>query len=322
MPNPEVLTSALYQDNRDEPAVRLMSMKFMNWVWDHSPYEGTMLVVHLALADWCNDDGLSLYPKVKQIALKARCTERRAQQVLAQMIEDGFLVRTASGGGRGRPAQFRLLRPETLQQVSVKPETVKPVSVKPEAVKGEIQSHERVKSSADTYIPNKEPSVEPPCPSPTAAPSAAPMMPEVSDDARRLADLMADLIASRDGAKRPTVTRSWLTAMDRLIRLDGRAPDQIERTLRWLDAAADPVSEFWRPNVRSPEKLRERWDQMREQHASRRAASPAKATGAMSALEAAAERMSAGTIRPLFGNQPTPNDPTIVDAESWEEGPA
>ena len=70
-----------------------------------------------------------------------------------------------------------------------------------------------------------------------------------------------------DGAKRPKVTDEWITDMDRMIRLDGRDPEQAARVIRWL--ATDETSRtanFWRPNIRSPRKLRSHWDQMMAQY--------------------------------------------------------
>lgn len=83
--------------------------------------------------------------------------------------------------------------------------------------------------------------------------------------ATQLAEGMADLIAAR-GCVRPTVTKQWVADMDKLIRLDGRTVEQVVKTLKWLQQANDETSLFWQPNIRSPRKLRMRWDQMREQY--------------------------------------------------------
>lgn len=71
-----------------------------------------------------------------------------------------------------------------------------------------------------------------------------------------LSHLLADLIAANDpDGKRPNVTKRWGEAEDRLQRLDGRAPAQIEVVIRWVQA-----DEFWRSNVLSMPKLREKYD--------------------------------------------------------------
>jgi hypothetical protein len=58
--------------------------------------------------------------------------------------------------------------------------------------------------------------------------------------------------------------------MDKLIRIDGREADDVARVIRWLNDGRDEVAQFWQANVRSPRKLREKWDQMREQYERRK----------------------------------------------------
>lgn len=101
--------------------------------------------------------------------------------------------------------------------------------------------------------------------------------------AAELCNLMADQIESR-GAKRPTITKAWLIDMERLMRLDGRNPVQIERVIRWLYSDADAIAQFWSPNVRSPATLRAKWDQMAEQY-NRRIQSKPKKSMAEEAIE-------------------------------------
>jgi len=61
-----------------------MSIKVTSWVWDHSTYEGTKLLLLLALADFCDDGGVC-YPGVTRIATKARTGVRNAQSIIRQM---------------------------------------------------------------------------------------------------------------------------------------------------------------------------------------------------------------------------------------------
>jgi hypothetical protein len=81
-----------------------------------------------------------------------------------------------------------------------------------------------------------------------------------------LCDLLADAI-EKQGGKRPTVGASWLTDMERMIRIDKRTPAEIERCIYWLTSETDDIAIFWAPNIRSPEKLRSKFDQMRAQSA-------------------------------------------------------
>lgn len=52
--------------------------------------------------------------------------------------------------------------------------------------------------------------------------------------------------------------------MEALLRLDGHPAENVASVLRWLDNGRDRTSNFWRTVVLSPNKLRLRWDQMRE----------------------------------------------------------
>ena len=76
-------------------------------------------------------------------------------------------------------------------------------------------------------------------------------------EATRLATLLADLIEA-NGSKRPSVSKAWITEIDRMLRLDNRDPVKAERLMRWCQA-----DEFWRANVLSAAKFRAKYDQMR-----------------------------------------------------------
>ena len=79
--------------------------------------------------------------------------------------------------------------------------------------------------------------------------------------------------------------------MDRMIRLDDRDPQRIERVLRWLYRGNDKIALFWAPNVRSPVKLRAKWDQIREQYESSRA-TPSKSNAGIDAVARRLEGLS------------------------------
>lgn len=76
-----------------------MSIKIMSWVWDHSPYEGKALLIHLAMADFANDEGL-LWPSQTTLAHKSRSTERHVRDVVKFMQEDGLLELVTPSNGR------------------------------------------------------------------------------------------------------------------------------------------------------------------------------------------------------------------------------
>lgn len=71
-----------------------------------------------------------------------------------------------------------------------------------------------------------------------------------------LCDHLAEHIALNTD-RRPSVGEQWLVEMDRLIRLDGRDPELILQVIDWCQA-----DEFWRGNILSSKKLREKFDQL------------------------------------------------------------
>lgn len=77
-----------------------MAIKWINEIWTHSPEKGSALLVHLALADYANDDG-KCWPSVATIAKKARITDRQVRRVFnvltaKKLIDISFRVDTSS----------------------------------------------------------------------------------------------------------------------------------------------------------------------------------------------------------------------------------
>ena len=80
--------------------------------------------------------------------------------------------------------------------------------------------------------------------------------PKFTDDDLTLAqEMFVGILKLNPDAKPPKFDR-WANEL-RLLREDGsdRTPDQIRATLAWIRADS-----FWKTNVLSPEKLREKWD--------------------------------------------------------------
>ncbi|MDO8187231.1 hypothetical protein Q5424_09285 [Conexibacter sp. JD483] len=75
----------------------------------------------------------------------------------------------------------------------------------------------------------------------------------------RLCRLQSELARARtnqaSSSRRLLPTRRWHVAMDRLMRLDGWTPEQVEHVIRWVDRHS-----FWAPNVLTAEALRRHFD--------------------------------------------------------------
>ncbi len=78
-------------------------------------------------------------------------------------------------------------------------------------------------------------------------------------DVLRICKHLADRI-EENGAKRPNVTKSWLTAARLMLDADGRPEAEVHQAIEW--ATRDP---FWMSNILSMPKLREKYDQLKLQ---------------------------------------------------------
>ena len=94
----------------------------------------------------------------------------------------------------------------------------------------------------------------------TSAPASRDADPATArPDVERVCTHLADRIEA-NGSKRPTITKSWRTAARLLLDKDGRTEEQVHTAIDWCQD-----SEFWRANVLSMPKLRDKYDQLRLQ---------------------------------------------------------
>lgn len=89
---------------------------------------------------------------------------------------------------------------------------------------------------------------------------------EILDGTAAICEHLANRIEA-NGGKRPAVTKAWLDAARLMLDRDGRTEEQIHAAIDWCQD-----DEFWRANILSLPKLREKYDQLRLQ-AQRRPAS-------------------------------------------------
>jgi len=122
-----------------------MSVRWISYVWDQSPFKGERLLLHLALADFANDEG-ECWPAQPTLARKARCSVTWVRLGIRDLVKDGLLEVVSEGSGRGNRTQYRLLR--------------KGITTNGVSAKGESSTQEKVHSAhSRTYIKNrKEPS--------------------------------------------------------------------------------------------------------------------------------------------------------------------
>lgn len=100
-----------------------MSVRMMARVWDSGIEDRSELLVMLALADFCDDDG-KCWPSMARIAEKARTTERGAQKIVRRLEACGWLS-VDTGNGRGGCNRYTL-NPERETPNAVPPNAVHP----------------------------------------------------------------------------------------------------------------------------------------------------------------------------------------------------
>ncbi|MDD2610668.1 MAG: hypothetical protein PHX60_13465 [Giesbergeria sp.] len=107
----------------------------MTLVWDKFPASGSELLTMLALADWCGDDGGSLYPSMAAVAGKIRASEKQARRIIQGLVKDGYLtvVGNEHGGAPGTTKQFRMNTQKlaSLPDLPKKPTKTAPTYVTP-----------------------------------------------------------------------------------------------------------------------------------------------------------------------------------------------
>ena len=85
-----------------------MSLKWMIKVWSDSPYDGTRLLIHLALADISHDDG-RFFASQSNLSKKSRCSVEYVRKVINEMIADGHLRIVSKGNSRGNATTYQLI---------------------------------------------------------------------------------------------------------------------------------------------------------------------------------------------------------------------
>lgn len=85
-----------------------MSIRWITKVWSDSPYDGTKLLIHLALADISHDDG-RFFASQSNLASKGRCSIEYVRKVINEMITDGHLKIITKGNSRGNATVYQLI---------------------------------------------------------------------------------------------------------------------------------------------------------------------------------------------------------------------
>jgi len=86
-----------------------LSLAVLHIVWEFFEGDGGLLLLALALADYCGDDrGTRIYPSVAELARKTRQDRRTVQRQLRKLEESGWLKPMEDEPGRGRTRRYRI----------------------------------------------------------------------------------------------------------------------------------------------------------------------------------------------------------------------
>lgn len=147
---------------------------------------------------------------------------------------------------------------------------------------------------------------------------------EFSEDVIELCNHLASWIV-RNGNRKPTVGKTWMQAIDRLIRIDEYTPDNIRQVIDWCQQ-----DEFWQGNILSAGKLRKQFDQLKHRmfQENNRTAQPQHLTASQRRLQEGYEREQRilngelsfdNTDNPYL--QPRPPRQAIEGGHSWTNEP-
>jgi len=225
-----------------------VSIEAINWVLNHAPCENsTQKLVLLALANHAHPDGTSAFPSVARIMRYTLLSERAIRSHLAGLEKIGLIERGDSSvvasyiSRSDRRPQSWNLRLDLMSGVPF---------VQVVDLRGAGEAPNGVHLTTERGAPN--------APKPYIEPYIEPsniFMSEASD----LCEFLADLI-EENGSRRPKITEKWIDDMEKILRLDGRTVDQVRSAIRWCQGDA-----FWKCNILSPNKLRQKYDQLRLQ---------------------------------------------------------
>lgn len=239
-----------------------MAQNVIDRVWKHSRAVNGSLIVLLAIAHEANRDG-ETEMSISELAAKCRLGERTVQVAVKELARDSELE-VRHGGGRGHRTQYRIAtgnpadpapipdsNPAESAPFRKTPQNLHPAESAPFR-EHNGRSERNPAESAGLGIPDKvftSTGIE--------EAQVKPKSEIVRADVEHLCDHLADRIAA-NGSKRPAIGKRWRDAARLMIDSDGHTEQQIHAAIDWCQD-----SEFWRANILSMPKLREKYDQLR-----------------------------------------------------------
>lgn len=218
-----------------------MAVEAISWALNHAQCESsTQKLVLIALANHASPDGTGAFPSVERICRYTCLSERTVRATLASLKASGLIVECDPRiveayipRSDRRPRGYNLVMNEVREVQVVEERGAN------DGIDGVQMTTERGATVAPktSYKPSLEPSLN-----------------NKSEQAVELCNLLSSMMV-KNGCRQPTITDRWIDDMDRLMRLDGREYDMVRRIIIWAQS-----NEFWRGNILSPTKLRQKFD--------------------------------------------------------------
>jgi hypothetical protein len=266
-----------------------VAQNVIDWVWKHSRAVNGSLIVLLAIAHEAGRDGMVIM-SAPELAQKTRLSERSVRASTMDLKRSGELIVRPGAGDHGRNGYQVIMvlpTPRGAESAPLTPADSAPLNGCTPADSAPLQNLHGAESAPLTPADSAPLDAHPPSPeaqsgSPTQARGADSAPLEISDvlktstgidevevkdvpaiasrpDVEHLCAHLADRIEA-NGSKRPAPGKKWRDAARLMIDRDGRTEQQVIAAIDW---AQD--DEFWRSNILSMPKLREKYDQLRLQ---------------------------------------------------------
>jgi hypothetical protein len=241
-----------------------------NWVWKRSRSTGSARLALLAIAHDADHEGNAAL-SVLELAQKSTLGQRTVQMAVRELVRLGE-IEVWPQAGDGRRNAYRLTACEGAGSAPSKGAGYAPrhgLEGAGSAPPQDLHPAESAPSKPDTSQATPHEGADPApfeisdVPISTTGIDEA-QVKEASEalarnDVERLCDHLADRIAA-NGSRRPPVTKRWRDAARLMLDLDGYSEEQVTAAIDWCQK-----NEFWRANILSMPKLREKYQTLRLQ---------------------------------------------------------